>query len=930
MEALMQAWFSGPPGKALVRLGNMSAAACVLIVIVILLRLALRRAPKWTRGILWAIVAVQLICPVTLRSPLSVYSLLPRSGAVNSEQAEVFRAGGGSEKPLLILDAPQFARTAPAAQAEQAPVAPENAAAAPVKAEASVYLPTAGTVWLAGLALMLLYALVSWLTLRRRVRASVPAEASPFRICDGIDTPFILGILRPRVYLPSGLSDAQRKAVIAHETAHLRRRDHWWKPLGWLLLSVHWFNPLVWLAYVLLCRDIELACDEKAVRDMDGAARADYSQALLDCAAPRTLVRACPLAFGETGIKARIKAVLNYKKPAFWIIVLAVAACAVVAVCFLTRPASDQKEEAPPVAVTPTPEKPAETTPTSDPIITDGFRLDMEHAKTYFLGEEYYPDSDDPFRSFSITLDMESGCFQYYETPISSLFGLGVFKLDGDVLTLDDSRFVNRFRMEDGGERLVWIAEGSDNFLFVKLADGAVFSLDHTPIAPLTLYSGVYEGQYFSIRIDAENGSYRFSEADYSSHLATGFYGLDGDILTIEDTWPTESGEPAVRTNRFRVEPDRIVWLEEGSDNFVFVKLTDGASFVRRGPENAVRRMTIEDVNKLAAKGTALTWDDLLGFEGEDVGSGLYIYRFPIARLEKQFCLEASDAKLSGKPARVRLLAADADGVFHDMYDIRDPSLGISGLPVYKDDSMLIVESGGQAVAPYPIFLYGQTWFAEANGWLSADGIPVELAIREHADEIPTLTLKDGDLSAACRAGRKWLGNMRVYDEHFTLLRSNWYGYTALHWLAPGTYYCGIDVRGPVGTYIEEADDFEESAYCCVFRVIVSEDGPAPYTPEAVRDLTKATLRLAGTDYPLTDDASLSQLEEWFGNAEQASSDGRSAPYNVLLTLTRADGGALSLFLTDDGPGYIFADGQHYRFDGDRAALYGMFGIQRQ
>ena len=323
MELLMQRWFSGPLGPALVRLLNMSAAAGALICVVVLLRAVLRKAPKWTRGILWAIVAVQLVCPVTLRSPLSVYALLPRSDEVKSDQVEVFRTGGGSEKPLLILEAPQIAGYAPAAPtpvptaspASNALPAAEIAAPAPqtqVQAGPSVYLPAAGAIWLAGFAGMLLYALASWLTLRRRVRASVPLDDPLFRLCDGIDTPFILGVLFPRVYLPSGLSDAQLAAVAAHETAHLRRGDHWWKLLGWLLLAVHWFNPLVWLAYVLLCRDIELACDEKAVRDMDVSERADYSQALLDCAVPRPLVRVCPLAFGELGVRARIKAILNY------------------------------------------------------------------------------------------------------------------------------------------------------------------------------------------------------------------------------------------------------------------------------------------------------------------------------------------------------------------------------------------------------------------------------------------------------------------------------------------------------------------------------------------------------------------------------------------------------------------------------------------
>lgn len=475
----MQGWFSGPLGSALVRLMNMSAAAGVLICAVVLLRALLRRAPKWTRGILWAVVAVQLVCPVSPRSPLSVYSLLPRSSAVKSEQVEVFRTGGGSEKPLLVLDTPQIAGYERSAQTNAAP------AAEAVQTGPSVYLPAAGAVWLAGFAAMALYALVSWLRLRRRVRAAVPLSGRVM-LCDAVATPFILGMFRPRIYLPSGLNDAQRAAVLAHETAHLRRQDHWWKPLGFLLLAVHWFNPLVWLAYILLCRDIELACDEAVVRTLDTAARADYSQALLDCSARRMPVRACPLAFGEVGTKERIKAVLNYKKPAFWLILLAVAACVVVAVCFLTRPGpiGTADPEATPHP-TPQPTVTPAPLPTGTPLTEVIDMIDMETAKTYILGEEYYSTPVQAFMRFYIILDMENGLFQYYETPISSYIGFGKYRLDGDILTIEDNR-VNRFRLED--ERLVWLAEGSDNFTFVKLTDGATFRLDTSPrVRQLTL-----------------------------------------------------------------------------------------------------------------------------------------------------------------------------------------------------------------------------------------------------------------------------------------------------------------------------------------------------------------------------------------------------------------------------------------------------------
>lgn len=190
--------------------------------------------------------------------------------------------------------------------------------------------------WLAGLAAMLLYAFLSWLRLRLLVREAVPAGDGRY-ICDRLRDPFILGLFRPCIYLPSDLSEPELGFVLAHERAHLRRRDHIWKPLGWLLLSVHWFNPLVWLAYALFCRDVEYACDESVVGGLDADGRRAYARALLECSSPRRAA-ACPLAFGETGAKARVKGVLNYKKPARWALIAVVAACAVLAVCFLTEP----------------------------------------------------------------------------------------------------------------------------------------------------------------------------------------------------------------------------------------------------------------------------------------------------------------------------------------------------------------------------------------------------------------------------------------------------------------------------------------------------------------------------------------------------------------------------------------------------------------
>ena len=321
---------------------NMSLASGVLVLAVLLLRLVLRRAPKWLRCLLWALVAVRLLCPWSLQSSLSAFSLLPAQTDAQGN-LEYFRYNGKPEKPMVEFDLPRVSFSGSARDA--APAAPEQALAPTVTVRtASRYLPYVESVWLAGVGAMLLYAAASWLLLRRKVRFAVPLGGR-LRLCEEIDSPFILGVFRPRVYLPAGLSGAAREAVIAHENAHLARGDQLWKPLGFLLLAVHWFNPLLWLAWWLLCRDIELACDEKVVRDMETASRADYSQALLDCSAGHRLVRVCPLAFGEGSVKGRVKAVLNYKKPAFWLVLAAVLLCIAAGVFLLTNPKGKQADK---------------------------------------------------------------------------------------------------------------------------------------------------------------------------------------------------------------------------------------------------------------------------------------------------------------------------------------------------------------------------------------------------------------------------------------------------------------------------------------------------------------------------------------------------------------------------------------------------------
>ena len=305
------------------KLLNLSISASWLVLAVLALRLVLRRAPKWVNVLLWGMVALRLMLPFSIESALS---LIPSAETVSPEVVQFDPAPTITSGVELIDNAVN-------------PSLSESFAAAPLASVNPLYVWTylAGWVWLIGLAAMLAYALVSYLRLRRRVSASIRLRENVY-VCDDIASPFILGIARPRIYLPSALDEAQWGSVLSHERAHLARHDHWWKPLGFALLAVYWFNPLLWLAYTLLCRDIELACDERVLRGMDAGQVKDYSSALLACSVPRRMIAACPLAFGEVGVGARVKNALRYKKPAFWVVAVSVVVCTVVAVCFLTNP----------------------------------------------------------------------------------------------------------------------------------------------------------------------------------------------------------------------------------------------------------------------------------------------------------------------------------------------------------------------------------------------------------------------------------------------------------------------------------------------------------------------------------------------------------------------------------------------------------------
>ena len=301
---------------------NMSIAASWLVLAVLVLRQVIKKAPKWANVLLWGIVAVRLICLFSIESPVS---LIPSAQTL----------------PEKVITGPSF---------------DVNTGIPPVDTMVNDYLgdryfegvtvpadngadtmTILAIVWIAGILILTAYTLISYIRIQRQTETAVLYNENIYQ-SENVSSPFVLGIFRPRIYLPFNIDEQTFRHVVAHEQAHIRCRDHWWKPLGFLLLTMHWFNPLMWKAYMLFCRDIELACDEKVIRELDNQQRADYSQALVSCSINRPMISACPLAFGEVSVKDRVKSVMNYRKPKFWIVITAVVLCMAAAVCFLTDP----------------------------------------------------------------------------------------------------------------------------------------------------------------------------------------------------------------------------------------------------------------------------------------------------------------------------------------------------------------------------------------------------------------------------------------------------------------------------------------------------------------------------------------------------------------------------------------------------------------
>lgn len=685
-----------------VRLLNMSLAASVVVFVIVILRLLLKQAPRKLICLLWALAALRLLLPFSIQSDLSAFNLM-ESSVGDRGQIEYFRYNGKTEKPTAEFSVPGLVNDN---------MSPDSMTVG--VRTSGFYLPTVVFVWLAGVCAMLVYAAVSYFYLRKKTAASIRRDDG-LRLSDDISSPFILGILRPVIYIPSGMDENTLSYVAAHEKAHIRRRDHWWKPFGFLLLCVYWFNPVIWLAYILLCRDIELACDERVIKDLDRDSRAAYSEALLALSRPRRMVAACPLAFGEVGVKERIKSVLDYKKPAFWIVLAACLVCILLAVCFLTDSSGKKLD--------------ARLGVSMDMAIVE--HNQSAHSDGHFAATDY-----DVLR-----VAQNEGTATVYAWVLYE-----EYSFDGGEIHLEQGSSIPcaiTFDTEAEGD-----VSSYDVIEYWQPRDGSLYAKDIREKFPMALWKRAFDGsgakereencrkaaeEYYSEMsadiVDVRpmlkmNGVFYIDPYMPVSSLPNG-YVLAG-VLTAEQAHNTgltgtqyykDPDEPEdLYTYQLCGTPTGLGEVDNARRTWQYLR------WIRADADVAASRtLTLDDVRRLAAKGEELTWGDFERYRGTDIGSGLTIMQYGIDDLF-EVRLIGPNREANEKPISILLVNHDINA----WVDIRTDDVegfiqSYTNFALPFDVSSLDIDDDGIlescSILPGPTSgLYTQTITASADG----------------------------------------------------------------------------------------------------------------------------------------------------------------------------------------------------------------------
>lgn len=603
---------------------NMSITASYFVAALIVFRALFRKIPKWISCVLWGLVGLRLILPFSFES---ILSLIPSVQTIPSD--------------IMFQREPHITSGIPALNYSVNPII--NEAFAPEIYTSvnplQIVLFILSVLWLAGTAFMLIYTLVSYLLLKKKTKESIKTSDGVY-ICDTVDTPFILGVIRPKIYLPSAIPESGKSFIISHEKAHIKRGDNLWKPLGFLLLSVYWFNPLLWAAYIFLCRDIEAACDEKVLKESGEEIKKLYSETLLNFSAPKKLISACPLAFGETGVKTRIKNILNYKKPTFWVIVITVILSLLLSVLFMTNPNSGIDS-------------------------LDGYKdifKDVEKLQFTVSTDSFIYTTEDPSDELKI-----------------------IKKIRLEKTALDDSRNEDRektYSIEindkitinfDNSFSKLWVDDnvkpsytyGITNpdvvknlFVSIRTPEDPVIGTETSPL--FTDFDGVY----LTLKsIDTNPGGYKVFNITWNNTTDKDItYGEFYDIEKLNgESWESVAKEEIVfltigyilkagtttekkyltqnfdisQTGSYRLIADFSAGDGNSYRTYITFQISDGNVTDIGGVSGPVtvvtaKKLTLEDVIRLSKKEDKLTWKDFEDFTYYETGSGLYIREYVI------------------------------------------------------------------------------------------------------------------------------------------------------------------------------------------------------------------------------------------------------------------------------------------------------------
>lgn len=603
---------------------NMSITASYFVAALIVFRALFRKIPKWISCVLWGLVGLRLILPFSFES---ILSLIPSVQTIPSD--------------IMFQREPHITSGIPALNYSVNPII--NEAFAPEIYTSvnplQIVLFILSVLWLAGTAFMLIYTLVSYLLLKKKTKESIKTSDGVY-ICDTVDTPFILGVIRPKIFLPSEISENSREFIIFHEKAHIKRGDHLWKPLGFILLSVYWFNPLLWAAYIFLCRDIEAACDEKVLKEQGEDIKKQYSETLLNFSAPKKLISACPLAFGETGVKTRIKNILNYKKPTFWVIVITVILSLLLSVLFMTNPNSGIDS-------------------------LDGYKdifKDVEKLQFTVSTDSFIYTTEDPSDELKIIkkIRLEKTALDYSRNEDrEKTYSIEI----NDKITINFDNSFSKLWVDDNVKPSYTYGITNPDvvknlFVSIRTPEDPVIGTETSPL--FTDFDGVY----LTLKsIDTNPGGYKVFNITWNNTTDKDItYGEFYDIEKLNgESWESVAKEEIVfltigyilkagtttekkyltqnfdisQTGSYRLIADFSAGDGNSYRTYITFRISDGSVTDIGGVSGPVtvvttKQLTLDDVIRLSKKGDKLTWKDFEEFTYYETGSGLYIREYVI------------------------------------------------------------------------------------------------------------------------------------------------------------------------------------------------------------------------------------------------------------------------------------------------------------